>query len=147
MAISHPRSGDPFMNCLLRTAAFNAVLFLTLLAGCSRGPADIAGRWQGKITLPATGKSLTDLEVTLTRTGKSVSGTMNFTKVPNGLLPVSGVLDGEKLMLNSEVKSGLRVTYAGTVENSRLIKGTAILDYNVPQLGTNQDHTLLELSR
>ena len=135
------------MNYLFRIAALGAVLFLVLLSGCSRQSGDIAGRWQGKITLPSTGKSLTDLEVTLTRKENAVSGTMNFTKVPNGLLPVSGTLDGGKLTLKSEKKSGLQVTFTGSVRNPRLISGPAVLDYAVPQLGTKQDQAQLELTR
>jgi uncharacterized protein YigE (DUF2233 family) len=118
------------------------------LSGCSRRSGEeLSGRWQGKMTLPETGRSLTDLEVDLTRAGTSVAGTMNFKKVPNGLLPVKGELAGEKLTLNSDFKSGLKVTFSGTRQGPRLIKGTALLDYNAPRVGTKQDRVEMVLSR
>lgn len=124
------------------------VISLFVTSGCSRRPGkDLHGSWQGKITLPETGHSLTDLEVILTSKGRDVTGTMNFKKVPNGLLPVKGEIDGEKLTLKSDFKSGLRVTFSGTRQSPRLIKGTALLEYNAPRVGTKQDRVEMVLSR
>jgi hypothetical protein len=124
------------------------VITLITVSGCSRRSGeDLHGTWQGKITLPSTGYSLSDLEVVLTSKGRDVTGTMNFKKVPNGLLPVKGEMDGEKLTLKSDFKSGLRVTFSGARQSPRLIKGTALLEYNAPRVGTKQDRVEMVLSR
>ena len=99
------------------------------------------------MTLPTTGHSLTDLEVILATKGGKVSGTMNFKKVPNGLLPVKGEISGEKVTFGSDLKSGLKVTFTGTRQNPRIIRGTALLDYNAPRVGTKQDRVEMVLTR
>jgi hypothetical protein len=125
------------------------LIVVALLVCCSGyGKDEFTGHWQGKITLPETGKSLTDIEVFISRKGASVSGTINFAKVPNGSLPFSGRIDGEQLTLASEEKSGLSVTFKGTMRSPRLIQGTGLLVYRLPHFAeSRQDRTAMELYR
>lgn len=121
------------------------VFTLVMLPGCSKNN-DLSGNWKGKITLPKTGKSLSDLEFSLIQKGQEITGTMTFTK-PGAKLPLTGTAAEGKISLSSPMKNGLAVSIEGILENKRTIKGTAVLDYDTPQLGKKQDLTLLELSR
>jgi CTP:molybdopterin cytidylyltransferase MocA len=116
-----------------------------LAGGCSK-KSDISGTWKGKITLPATGKSLSDLEFSLMQKGKEVTGTMVFTK-PGAKLPLTGTVTEGKVSLSSPLKNGLAISFSGTLESRRKISGAAILNYDMPQLGKRQDKTTLELTR
>ena len=130
------------------TAAFLViltVLLLVMLPGCSKKN-DLSGTWKGKITLPQTGKSLSDLEFSLIQKGQEITGTMIFTK-PGAKLPLTGTAVEGKISLSSPMKNGLAVSFAGALENKRTIKGTAVLDYDTPQLGKRRDQALLELTR
>jgi len=120
-------------------------LLLIMLPGCSKKD-DISGKWKGRITLPQTGKSLTDLEFVLTQKGKELTGTMLFTK-PGNRLPLTGTVTDRKMTLTSPMKNGLAVSINAALESSSSIKGTAVLDYDVPRLGKREDRTLLELTR
>ena len=71
---------------------------------------------------------------------------MIFTK-PGAKLPLTGKVTGNKISLSSPLKNGLAVSFTGDVENMKRIKGTALLDYNTPQLGKKQDQAYLELTR
>lgn len=122
-----------------------SVLLIIMLPGCAQKN-DISGNWKGRITLPVTGKSLTDLEFTLTQKGKVVTGAMLFTK-QGGKLPLSGTVTDGKVKLSSPLKNGLAVSIDAAVESHRSIKGTAVLDYDTPQLGKKEDRTVLELTR
>ncbi len=128
---------------------FNMLLIIVagclLVGGCTKKD-DISGTWKGTITLPATGKSLSDLEVSLTQKGTEVTGTMFFTK-PGAKLPLTGsMLDG-KVSLSSPLKNGLAVSITGILESRGIIRGEALLDYDTPQLGKRQDKAVLELTR
>ena len=116
-----------------------------LAGGCSKENA-ISGSWKGKITLPATGKSLSDLEFSLVQKGKEVTGTMVFTK-PGARLPLTGTVTEGKVLLSSPLKNGLAVSITGTLQSRGKINGEAVLDYDAPQLGKRQDKTVLELTR
>jgi hypothetical protein len=129
---------------MLLLIAFFAVNCLLTAACTSRN--DISGTWKGKITLPDTGKSLSDLEFSLTQQGKEVTGTMVFTK-PGAKLPLTGTVTDGKVSLSSPMKNGLAVSISGILESRRKISGTAVLDYDAPQLGKRQDRTVLELTR
>jgi hypothetical protein len=134
------------MNVLRSTAML--IVAVSLICCSGYGKDDFTGNWHGKITLSETGKSLTDIEVVISRKGASVSGTINFPKVPNGLLPFSGRIDGEQLTFASEEKSGLKVSFVGTMRSPRLIQGTGLLVYRLPALGqSRQDPTAMELYR
>jgi hypothetical protein len=117
-----------------------------LLAGGCAKKNDISGTWKGKITLPVTGKSLSDLEFSLTQKGNEVTGTMVFTK-PGAKLPLTGTVKKGKVSLSSPLKNGLSVSITGTLDRGGKIRGEAVLDYDTPQLGKRQDKTLLELTR
>jgi hypothetical protein len=121
------------------------VLSLVIITGCT-GKNDLSGNWKGKITLPDTGKSLSELEFSLDQQGQVITGTMIFTK-PGAKLPLTGTEAAGKITLTSPMINGLAVSIAGTVENRRTIRGTAVLDYDTPQLGKKQDRALLELTR
>lgn len=131
---------------------FATLLIITFLAtgclwvgGCSKKN-DISGNWKGKITLPATGKYISELEFSLTQKGKDVTGTMMFTK-PGAKLPLTGSVKEGRVLLSSPLKNGLAVSISGTLENQGKIKGDAVLDYDTPQLGKKQDKALIELTR
>jgi hypothetical protein len=113
--------------------------------GCSKKNS-ITGTWKGKITLPSTGKSLTDMEFYLTQKGTEVTGTMIFTK-PGATLPLTGTVTDGKVSLSSPLKNGLAISYTGIQKNRGKITGEAVLDYDTPQLGKRQDKTVLELIR
>jgi len=115
------------------------------LLGCSHED-DISGTWKGKIVLPKTGKSLTDLEFFLTRKGNEVTGQMLFTK-PGLKLPVAGTFADGKLSLSAPMKNGLSVSISAVRESPKMIRGRAVLDYAIPQQGKQQDQALVELSR
>ncbi len=134
------------MSSFRSVALFLVVVLFACYSGCSQP--EFTGKWQAKITLPETGKSLKDIEVFITRKGASVSGTINFSKVPAGFLPLSGQIAGERLSFTSEPKRGLRVIFNGKMRNPRLIHGGAILIYHFPQSGeTKQDRVAMELYR
>jgi hypothetical protein len=125
------------------------IIFVTigflLVEGCTKKN-DITGIWKGKITLPATAKSLSDLEFSLMQNGNEVTGTMIFTK-PGAKLPLSGTFKEGKLSLSTPLKNGLAVSVTGTMEGREKIRCEAVLDYDTPQLGKRQDKALLELTR
>lgn len=120
-------------------------VFFALAGGCSK-ESGISGTWKGKITLPETGKSLADLEFSLNQKGKDITGTMNFTK-PGAKLPLTGTLADGTLSLSSPMKDGLSVAITGKLETRQKISGTAVLNYDTPQLGKRQDKAVLELTR
>ena len=122
-----------------------AALWLLVLPGCTKKN-DLSGTWKGKITLPQTGKSLSDLEFILSQQGNQVTGTMVFTK-PGAKLPLSGTVQGGKVTLTSPRKDGLCVAIAGTVKNPGYIRGTAVLTYDTPELAHKQDAAGLEMTR
>jgi hypothetical protein len=134
-----------FRKLKIISIVFLAAILLFILPGCSRQN-DLSGTWKGKITLPQTGKSLTDLEFSLTQKGKDVTGMMIFTK-PGAKLPLTGTVTDGKVTLSSPLKNGLSVSINGVLESRRLMRGTAILNYSTPQLGKRQDTTILELTR
>jgi hypothetical protein len=129
---------------MLFVITFAAIGFL-LAVGCSNKN-DITGVWKGNITLPATAKSLSDLEFSLKQNGMEVIGTMIFTK-PGAKLPLTGTFKEGKVSLSSPLKNGLAVSINGTLESRTKIRGEAVLDYDTPQLGKRQDKALLELTR
>ena len=124
---------------------FLAVILLFILPGCSRQN-DLSGTWKGKITLPQTGKSISDLEFSLTQKGKEVTGMMIFPKI-GAKLPLTGTLADGKVSLSSPSKNGLAISINGVLESRRLMRGNAILIYSTQQLGKRQDNTILELTR
>jgi hypothetical protein len=124
---------------------FLTVLSLAIITGCTRTN-DLSGDWKGKITLPDTGRTLSGLEFSLNQKGQNITGTMIFTK-PGAKLPLTGTEAAGKITLSSPMINGLAVSIAGTVENRRSIKGTAVLDYDIPQQGKKQDQALVELTR
>jgi hypothetical protein len=121
------------------------LLAVFLLAGCARKN-ELAGTWQGKITLPQTGKSLSDQRFSLMQKGETVHGTMLFASQGRGL-PLTGTFIRGKLVLTSPQKDGLAVSISGTLDGAHRISGSAVLDYDTPQLGKKQDQALLELIR
>ena len=114
-------------------------------AGCTRKD-DLSGTWKGRITLPATGKSLTDLEFTLVQKGREVTGTMVFTK-PGAKLPLAGTVNEGQVSLKSSLKNGLAVSINGAVQTRKKISGTAVLQYDTQQLGKRKDTAQVELTR
>lgn len=134
--------------CRQHVMAIMAGLIVCLalsISGCAKKD-EISGTWKGRITLPQTGKSLADLEFILTRQGDKVSGMMIFTK-PGSKLPLSGKIEAGKLSLSSPMKNGLAVSISADWQSPKMIKGTAVLDYEIPQQGKKQDTTTLELTR
>jgi hypothetical protein len=137
-----PRHLHPLTTILITSLT---VLSMVMLVGCTRKN-DLSGTWKGKITLPDTGKSLSDLEFFLNQKGRELTGSMIFTK-PGAKLPLTGTEASGKITLSAPMKNGLAVTIVGTLENKKTIKGTAVLDYDTPQLGKKQDRALLEMTR
>jgi hypothetical protein len=129
---------------MLLIITFVAIGFLSV-EGCTKKN-DISGVWKGIITLPATAKSLSDLEFSLVQNGQEVTGTMVFTK-PGAKLPLTGTFKEGKVSLSSPLKNGLAVSITGAMESRTKIRGEAVLDYDTPQLGKRQDKALLELTR
>jgi hypothetical protein len=119
---------------------------LLCMAACS-SKADVSGRWNGKMTLPETGKSLTDLEFDLTQKGEEIAGTMIYTKVDGGRVKVTGTRTGDELKLKSEHKRGISLSFTGAVKSGSRISGTALLVYSDPKVPVRQDTVTLELSR
>ena len=134
-----------FRRSALQCAVGLVVVFALALAGCAKKD-DISGTWQGKIILPETGKALSDLKFTLNRKGKEVTGVMIFTK-PGSKLPLTGSIVDGKLSLTSPMQNGLAVSISADCESPHLIRGTAVLDYAIPQEGKKQDRTRVELTR
>jgi hypothetical protein len=132
------------LPALTITAGLIAFLMITM-PGCSNNN-DIAGAWKGKITLPQTGNSLSDLKFSLTQDGNTVTGLMLFSK-PGSKLPLTGTITGVKITLSSPMTNGLSVSINAVRENPKTIKGTALLNYALPQQGKKQDNTLLEMTR
>ena len=135
-----------FIHLLTTTFMISlSVLSFIMLPGCAKKN-DLSGNWKGTITLPDTGKSLSDLEFSLNQKGREITGTMIFTK-PGAKLPLTGTETAGKITLSSPMKNGLAISITGTLENKRTIKGTAVLDYDIPQLGKKHDQALLVLTR
>jgi len=116
------------------------------LGGCS-GNADLTGTWNGKMTVPETGKSLADLEFELTQKGEQLSGAMNISKVNGGQVKLRGTRIGNELKFQSDYKRGLSVDFGGSVQSGSRIKGTALLVYGDPRVPVKQERVTLELSR
>ena len=119
---------------------------LALLSGCS-GKADVTGKWNGKMTLPETGKSLNNLEFDLTQKGAQITGAMIFTKVDGGRVSLNGTRTGADIKFKTEFKGGLSVSFSGSIKSGSLIAGTALLVYSDPHVPVRQDRVTLELSR
>lgn len=122
-----------------------AVISLAIIPGCSKS-IDLTGNWKGKVTMSKTGKTLSDLEFSFNQTGREITGTMIFTKL-GVKLPLTGTVATGKISLSSPMQKGLTVSFTGTVEDPKSIKGTAVFDYDTPQLGKRQDQALFELTR
>ena len=122
-----------------------AVISLAIIPGCSKSN-ELTGNWKGKFTVSKTGKILSDLEFPLNQNGREITGTMIFTKL-GVKLPLTGTVTTGKISLSSPMQKGLTVSLTGTVENPKSIKGTAVFDYDTPQLGKRQDQTSFELTR
>jgi hypothetical protein len=123
----------------------SVIVCCLLAAGCSRKN-DISGTWKGKITLPATEKSLSDLEFSLMQKNNEVTGFVIFTK-PGAKLPLSGTVKDGAVSLSSPLKNGLAVSITGTLMNRSTVNGEAVLNYDTPQLGKRQDKTVLVMTR
>lgn len=123
------------------------VMFICLVAafGCTEKK-DISGTWKGKLTLPTTGKSLSNIEFSLEHKGNDVTGTMLF-KGQGGKLPLAGKVADGKVTLSSPVKNGLGMSFTGTLQEKGKISGEALLNYDTSQLGKRQDKAVLELTR
>jgi hypothetical protein len=93
-----------------------------------------------------TGTILPDLEFSLSQKGQEITGTMIFTKL-GVKLPLSGTVTKGKISLSSPMQKGLSISLTGTVQDPKNIKGTAVFDYDTPQLGKRQDQTQFELTR
>jgi hypothetical protein len=134
------------VNGLIRRGSgfFVAGCLLLGLCGCS-GKADLTGTWNGKMTLPETGKSLSDLEFDLTQKGGEINGSMNFTKVDGGKVKLRGTRSGDELKFTTEYKRGLTVSFTGNVKSGSRINGNAILAYTDPKVPISQDSVSLEL--
>ena len=119
---------------------------LMLLAGCS-GKGDVTGKWNGKITLPETGKSLSDLQIELTQQDGQITGAINFVKADWVKVKLKGTRTGDELKFQSEDKRGLSVNFSGSVQSGSRITGTALLVYRDPRVPVKQERVTLELSR
>jgi hypothetical protein len=129
-----------------KTLAMIGCCLLLLIGGCS-SKADLSGKWNGKMTLAETGKSLTDLEFELAQKGQEIAGAMIYTKIDGGRVKLSGTRAGDELKLKSEHKRGISMSFTGTVKSGSRITGTALLFYSDPKLPVRQDTVALELSR
>lgn len=133
------------LHCFRITVIVGIVLLCTAMPGCSRKN-DLSGKWKGEMTLLTTGKTLSDLEFILEQKGKDITGTLVFLK-PGAQLPLTGMVTDGKISLSSPMKDGLAVSITGTQVSERKIQGTALLDYDAPQLGKRQDKVELKLTR
>ena len=125
---------------------FLAGCLMVGLCGCS-SKADLTGKWGGRMTLPETGKSLSDLEFDLTQKGGEIHGTMNFTKVDGGKVKLNGTRNGDELKFTTEHKRGLTIGFTGAVKSGSRINGSAILAYSDPKVPVKQDSVTLELTK
>lgn len=116
------------------------------LCGCS-SKADLTGKWGGRMTLPETGKSLSDLEFELTQKAGEIHGIMNFTKVAGARVKLNGTRSGDELKFTTEHKRGLSVSFTGTVKSGSRINGNAILAYSDPKVPVKQDSVIMDLTR
>jgi hypothetical protein len=136
------------MPSRFRTAVILLIMVpvcMLILPGCSKKN-DISGNWQGKVTLPATGRTLPGLQITLTQKGTEVSGIMLFPE-PGAKLSLHGTCANGKILLTAPMNKGLGLSLEGTLETRKKITGTAILDYDAPSLGKKQDKVVVEMTR
>ncbi|GFE59608.1 hypothetical protein AOG2_01960 [Geobacter sp. AOG2] len=129
-----------------KTGLFMVGCLLAGLCGCSN-KADLSGKWGGRMTLPETGKSLSDLEFELTQKAGEIHGIMNFTKVAGAKVKLSGTRNGDELKFTTEHKRGLSVSFTGTVKSGSRINGKAILAYSDPKVPVKQDSVTLEMTK
>jgi hypothetical protein len=129
-----------------KTGMFVVGCLMVGLCGCS-SKADLTGKWGGRMTLPETGKSLSDLEFDLTQKAGEVHGIMNFTKVDGGKVKLNGTRSGDELKFTTEHKRGLTVSFTGTVKSGSRITGSAILAYSDPKVPVKQDSVTLDLTK
>jgi len=123
-----------------------AISMLLVVCSCT-GKKDLTGKWQGKMTLPETGKSLNDLEFNLVQTGDQVGGAMIFTKVDAAKVKLTGTRTGDEVKFNSEYKRGMSMSFSGKLAGGSKIAGNAVLYYNDPKIPIKQDNVILELTR
>lgn len=101
--------------------AMKRILLLTFLSACISFAADVTGKWAMSVQLDAgTGEP----KIELKQTGEKVTGTYN------GLLgssPLAGTVKGNKIEFTFKAEYGgekFDVTYSGTVEGDKSMKGT-----------------------
>lgn len=117
------------------------ILLFTL--GCTK--VDLSGIWRGKM-IAASGKSI-NVEALLKQNGKDISGNLTIRDV-GGQLKLTGSLNGNKLIFNTDINDGLYISFVGTIENE-MIKGNADVTMhgsNIPG-GKATEAMKIELSR
>lgn len=119
-----------------------AVCLLGLLIGCSK--TDVSGMWKGALT--AKSGAPLNIEVMFNQDGKHLSG--NLTIKPVGAqLNLTGSVDGDKLLFNTNYYSGLYISFVGSAKKTT-IKGDAEVTMQGPRLpeGGTTETMALELT-
>ncbi len=91
---------------------------LTLIAGLAAAPADVTGKWEGKLTMERDGEQREDSALLiLTQKGTSITGTVGGNESDQHPI-TSGTIDGDKIVLlaknaNNDREYRIELTVAG----------------------------------
>ena len=114
-----------------------------IILGCSK--TDFSGKYKGKITVQETGRAIEDVDFMLNQKGNEIAGSMTITQFPgDGQFKLTGSVDKEKIVFNSESKDGFYLNFTGK-GNNKNINGDAELTYSGPRIGVKHDKATIEL--
>jgi hypothetical protein len=126
-----------------RLSFVGLLCLLVIITGCSK--TDISGIWKGKL-IPASGKEL-GVETLFKQNNKDISGTLTMRDI-GGQLKLTGSVEGDKLSFNTEMHSGLYISFVGNIEKT-MIKGKADVTMEGPNVpgGIQTETMTLELTK
>jgi hypothetical protein len=127
------------------TQASLVAICAVIIFGCSK--TDFSGKYKGKITVQETGRAIENIDFMLNQKGKEISGNMTITQFPgDGQFKLTGLVDKEKIVFNSESKDGFYLNFTGKA-NEKAINGDAELTYSGPRIGVKHDKATIEMMK
>ena len=122
------------------------LISIVIFTFTSCGKIDISGKYNGKIKLKDNDSApVLNADFMLKQNNKEINGTMTMTDLPtDGQLPLTGTIDGDKIVFNTDYKSGLYLSFVGTYSKNT-IKGDAEVTYNRSNGDVKHDKVTLEM--
>jgi len=126
-----------------RLSFVGLLCLLVIIIGCTK--IDLSGIWKGKLT-SASGNKI-DVETLFKQNNRDISGTLTLRDF-GGQLKIAGSVEGNKLSFNTEMTSGLYISFVGNIEQM-VIKGKADVTIEGPNVpgGIRTETMTLELTK